>query len=98
MMPFESHLAQLKRSFIHSLAYRQQLTLFFPLLTFTLENLELSFSLALLNLRNYCKSNFDLAAKSPLVKLFYVTFLLSRKNAHLRKYSKSDYGLAAKSP
>ena len=37
--------AQLKRSFIRSLAYRQQLNLFFPLLSSILKNLKLSSSL-----------------------------------------------------
>ena len=56
--------------FILSLAYRQQLTLFFPLLSSTLKILNLPLPVALLNLRNYSKSDFDLAAKSLLSKLF----------------------------
>ena len=53
---------------ISFLAYRQQLPLFFPLLSPTHLNSPRLF--APLNLRNYSKSNFDSAAKSPLLKLF----------------------------
>ena len=56
--------------FINSLAYRQQLTLFFPLLCSTLKILNLPLLLALLNLRNYSKSNSDLAAKRSSAKMF----------------------------
>ena len=38
--------------------------------SFTLKNLEISSSLAFLDLRNYSKSNSDLAAKRSLVKIF----------------------------
>ena len=55
---------------IYSLAYRQQLTLSFPLLSSTLKIFNLPLLFVILNLRNYSQSNFDLAAKSPRSKIF----------------------------
>ena len=52
--------------------------------------------LAFLNLRNYSKSNFDLAAKPFSSKFFLSQILAQPQNAHQRKYSESKFDLAAK--